>query len=474
MAPRSSPDRFALRSQRVLTPAGLRPAAVVVEGERIAAVIAPGDLSQTIAVEDLGELVLFPGLVDSHVHLNEPGRREWEGFEMGTRAAAAGGVTTLIDMPLNCRPATTTRAAVLEKMAAAQGQLRVDCGLWGGLVPGNQDEIGPMLEAGVLGFKAFLIHSGLDDFPNVGLEDLRTAMPRIRDGGAPLLVHAELDCGGAPARDEAAVGSYARYLRSRPRAWENLAVERMIELARETRCPCHIVHLSSCESLPALSRARADDVPLTVETCPHYLTLAAEEVPDGNTRFKCAPPIREAENQEGLWRGLAEGVIDVVVTDHSPCAPALKHLEAGDFDRAWGGIASLQLGLPAVWTEARRRGYGLEALARWMCSAPARLAGLAGRKGTIAPGHDADLVAWDPEGRFRVEPEALRLRHPQASPYLGRELVGVVETTWLRGRAVHRRAVGVEDEPHGVLLRGRTCAPTSGLSGRDRSSSRRD
>jgi len=455
MALRSGPERFALRSRRVVTPAGLRPAAVVVEGERIAAVIAPGDLPTAIPVEDLGERVLFPGLVDSHVHLNEPGRREWEGFETGTRAAAAGGVTTLIDMPLNCRPVTTTRAAVAEKIAAAAGQLRVDCGLWGGLVPGNRDEIEPMLEAGVLGFKAFLIHSGLDDFPNVGLEELRAALPRIRDGGAPLLVHAELDCGGARVREEASVASYARYLRSRPRAWENEAVERMIELARATRCRCHIVHLSSCESLPALARARAEGVPITVETCPHYLTLAAEEVRDGNTRFKCAPPIREAENQEGLWRGLAEGVIDVVVTDHSPCAPDLKQLAAGDFDRAWGGIASLQLGLPAVWTEARRRGHGLEALARWMCSAPARLAGLAQRKGAIAPGLDADFVAWDPEARFRVEPEVLRFRHPESSPYLGRELLGVVETTWLRGRPVYRRGVGVEDEPRGVLLRGR-------------------
>lgn len=460
MAPRSRPERFALRSRRVATSEGLRAAAVVIEGEQIAAVTAPEDVPPGIDVEDLGEQVLFPGLVDCHVHLNDPGRREWEGFESGTRAAAAGGVTTLVDMPLNCRPVTTTRAAVEQKLAAARGQLWVDCGLWGGVVPGNADEIEPMLRAGVLGFKVFLIHSGLDEFPNVGPNELRAVMPRIRDTRAPLLVHAELAGGGADRAMGGSSRSYARYLRSRPGAWEKAAIACLIDLVRETRCPCHIVHLSSCTSLPMLERARAEGLPLSVETCPHYLMFDAEEIPDGDTYFKCAPPIREAENRDGLWRGLADGVIDLVVTDHSPCLPSLKQRETGDFDRAWGGIASLQLGLPAVWTEARRRGHALEDLARWMCTAPARLAGLAQRKGAIAPGHDADLVAFSPEERVVVRPEGLHFRHPQAAPYLGRELVGRVERTWLRGRVVHRASTGFEGGPRGTLLLGRNASAT--------------
>ncbi len=437
----------------MLTATGLRPAAVVVERERIAAVVAPEELPGGLPVEDLGDRVLFPGLVDSHVHLNDPGRAEWEGFETGTRAAAAGGVTTLVDMPLNCVPATTSRAALAEKVAAAEGRLWVDCGLWGGVVPGNRGEIGPMIDAGVLGIKAFLIDSGSEDFPKVGADDLRGAMTRLADAGMPLLAHAELECGNLEARDGESPRSYRAYLRSRPALWEDAAVDLLIRLARATHCATHVVHLASASAIPALRRARAEGLPLTVETCPHYLAVAAEDVPDGNTLFKCAPPIREANNRDALWCALADGSIDLVVTDHSPCPPALKNLGTGEFGGAWGGISSLQLGLPVVWTEARQRGHGHEDLARWMCSAPARLAGLGGRKGRIAPGFDADLVAWDPEAHFEVTAPLLHHRH-SITPYLGRELYGSVQTTWLRGRVVYDRDGGFAGSPRGELLLG--------------------
>jgi allantoinase len=451
-----APERFALSSRRVLTPAGLRPAAVLVDGERIVAVVEPTAIPGRFPVRDLADRVLFPGLGDCHVHLNDPGRAEWEGFETGTRAAAAGGVTTLVDMPLNCVPVTTCPSALETKVAAAQGRLWVDCGLWGGLVPGNADQVGALIAAGALGIKAFLIDSGLAEFPAAAEADLRAAMPRLAELGAPLLVHAELDCGAPTGGDPGPPRSYRRYLHSRPAAWEEAAIELLIGLARETGCATHIVHLSAASAVPALRRARAAGLPVSVETCPHYLGLAAEEVPDGDTRFKCAPPIRDAANREALWRALDEGVIDFVVSDHSPCTPALKQIESGDFERAWGGIASLQLGLPALWTQARRRGFGLEPLARWMCAEPARFAGLEGRKGAIAPGHDADFVAWDPDARFDAVPEALHQRHP-LTPYLGRELDGVVETTWLRGRVVFDRG-DFHAVPRGSLLRGRTQA----------------
>jgi allantoinase len=464
-----STERFALTSRRVLTPGGVRSAAVVVHGERISAVLPAGEVPAGLAVHDLGDRVLFPGLVDSHVHLNDPGRSEWEGFEHGTRAAAAGGVTTLVDMPLNCRPVTTTAAAMAAKVASSHGRLWVECGLWGGVVPGNLEEIAPLAEAGVLGFKAFLIHSGNDDFPKVTAGDLRAAMPRLAEAGLPLLVHAELEDAAPRAIRGGPRGSYRRYLGSRPPAWENAAVELVIGLARESGCATHVVHLSSSSALPAIRRARDEGLPITVETCPHYLALTAEQVSVGSTSFKCAPPIREAENREGLWRGLVEGLIDGVVSDHSPCPPALKHLDTGDFERAWGGIASLQLGLSVVWTEARRLGLGFEDVGRWMCQAPARLAGLDRRKGRIAPGFDADLVAWDPEERFEVAASALHHRH-RVTPYLGRALDGVVHTTWLRGRVVFDRERGFQGSPRGELLRGRGVSDSS--NNRTRTSAR--
>jgi allantoinase len=432
------PGRWALRSQRVVRPdAPVGPATVLIEDGCIRDVLA-GDglaLSRNLPVVDVGDSAVSPGLVDSHVHVNEPGRTDWEGFATATRAAAAGGVTTLIDMPLNCIPVTTRRAALEEKLRATAGQLWVDTGFWGGVVPGNAGELSGLAEAGALGCKAFLVHSGIDEFPNATEADLRAAMPRLRDAGLPLLAHAELDPGDAepPADDPR---RYAGYLRSRPAAWEDAAIALLIRLARETGCAVHVVHLSSAASLPQIARAKDEGLPLTVETCPHYLCLEAEAIPDGATEFKCAPPIRERENREALWQGLARGVIDFVVTDHSPCAPALKGRERGDFAAAWGGISSLQLGLPAVWTEARRRGHGLAELATWMGARPAALAGVGRRKGRIAPGLDADLVIWDPEAEISVDAQHLHFRH-KVSPYLGQQLLGRVEATLLRGQLVY-------------------------------------
>jgi len=368
------------------------------------------------------------------VHVNEPGRTEWEGFETATRAAAAGGVTSLVDMPLNSLPVTTTGAALAAKLAASAGKCFVDVGFWGGVVPGNVRGLTELQAGGVLGCKAFLVHSGIDEFPNSTEEDLRQAMPVLRDAGLPLLAHAELDLGAEVHTQDRR--SYRRYLESRPKHWEDEAIRLLVKLCRETGCAVHIVHLSSAASVPILRAAKAEGLPITVETCPHYLCLEAESIPDGATLFKCAPPIREHENREGLWRALLEGVIDFVITDHSPCTPALKLAERGDFEEAWGGIASLQLGLPAVWTEARRRGADLRALFRWMSAAPAQFAGLATQKGSLCAGLDADLVVWDPDRVVTVEAERLFFRHP-VSPYLGRELLGKVQYTLLRGKCVY-------------------------------------
>lgn len=431
-----------LRSERVVTREGMRPAAVWIRGGRIERVAAPGEAPSGTPVQDCGDLVLMPGIVDTHVHVNEPGRTEWEGFATATRAAAAGGVTTLVDMPLNSIPATTTREALRAKVEAARGQCRVDAGFWGGVVPGNAGELAELWRDGALGFKAFLVPSGVEEFQHVDEKDLREALPVLARLGAPLLVHAEL-----PGPIEAAAGvwegagpaglrEYGRYLRSRPDAAEVEAVELLVRLCRETGAQVHVVHVSSVEVLPVLRRARAEGLRLTAETCPHYLAFAAGEIPDGGVAWKCAPPIRSRENRERLWEALREGLIDLVATDHSPSPPERKKVEAGDFRGAWGGIASLQLALPAVWTEARRRGFTPADLAEWMCAAPARLAGLTGRKGAVAPGQDADLAVWDPEARFTVDPGKLHHRH-KLTPYAGRTLHGVVRRTLLRGETIY-------------------------------------
>lgn len=419
-------------SARVVCPDGVKPATVRVSGQHIAEVV-PGAKPLPGAV-DFGNWVIGPGLVDCHVHVNEPGRTEWEGFDSATRAAAAGGVTSIVDMPLNSLPVTTTPQALSEKLAASQGKCFVDVGFWGGVVPGNLSALGDLAAGGVLGCKAFLVHSGIDEFPNSSEEDLRLAMPVLRDHGLPLLAHAELDLGAELHTPD--VRSYRRYLESRPRFWEDEAIRLLVRLCRETRCAVHIVHLSSATSVPLLRAAKAEGLPITVETCPHYLCLEAESIADGATWFKCAPPIRERENREALWQALFDGVIDFVITDHSPCIPALKLMERGDFEAAWGGIASLQLGLPAVWSEARRRGADVRALFRWMSAAPAHFAGLSAQKGRLSAGYDADLLIWDPDAPLTVTAERLFFRH-KVSPYLGQELVGRVQHTLLRGKCVY-------------------------------------
>jgi allantoinase len=434
-----------LRAARAISSQGEEVACTIgVNDGRIAA-IGPAMAEFSGARElDLGaEVVLMPGLVDTHVHVCEPGNTEWEGFETATQAAAAGGITTLVDMPLDSVPSTVTVAALEAKRSAARGRCHVDVGFWGGLIPGHLDDLAPLWAAGALGFKCFLVDSGSPHFPPVPAELMESGLAIARDLGAPLLVHAE--------SEEVAAGievhhgrSYAAYLASRPRHIENVAVAKVIEAARRTGGHAHVVHLSSSEALPMIARARQDGVMVTAETCPHYLAVPAEDIGDGDTLFKCSPPIREAANREDLWSGLRDRVVDQVVSDHSPCTMAMKHLDTGDFGAAWGGISSLQLGLSVVWTEARRRDVSLGEVAGWMSTTPAQLAGLR-RKGRIDVGYDADFCIFAPDMSFVVDPARLYHRHP-VTPYSGRTLAGVVRDTLLHGEPVDMR------EPRGRLL----------------------
>jgi len=431
-----------IRGRRVVTAQGVRPAAVHVAGGVIDRVAGYDDAGGNPVVE-VGDAVVLPGLVDTHVHVNDPGRADWEGFEHATRAAAAGGVTTMVDMPLNSLPPTTTVAGLEAKLAAAAGRCHVDTAFWGGIVPGNLGELPDLVAAGVLGCKAFLVDSGVEEFQRVGLAELEAAMGALRTADAVTLVHAEAPgptaaAAAAVERSGADRRRYRTWLDSRPDRAETEAVAAVAELAGGTGARAHVVHLSSAEALEPLRAARRAGARVSAETCPHYLSLAAEDIPDGATEHKCAPPVRGAANRERLWAALAEGTIATVASDHSPCPPDRKRLEDGDFLAAWGGIASLQLALPVVWTAARARGHTLVDLARWMSAAPARLAGLDGRKGAIAAGRDADLVVFDPDATFRVDPASLHHRHP-VTPYAGRMLHGVVLETWLRGRKVQDR-----------------------------------
>jgi allantoinase len=435
-----------VRSRRAVLPDGTRPAAVAVSGPVIAAVAGYGERLAAASDVELGDLALLPGLVDTHVHVNEPGRTEWEGFATATRAAAAGGVTTICDMPLNSLPPTVSVAALADKRAAAAGQCRVDVAFWGGAVPGNEAELAPLHQAGVVGFKCFLIDSGVPEFPPLEEAGLRSALAALAPLDAPLIVHAEdaAEVTVASGRD------YASFVASRPPSAERRAIEKVVSAVAGTGGRAHVVHLSAAECVAMIAGAKAAGLRVTAETCPHYLYFAAEQVPDGATEFKCCPPIRDAANREALWRGLEAGVLDCVVSDHSPCPPALKAADTGDFGAAWGGIASLQLGLSAVWTVARRRGRTLDDLARWMAAGPAALAGLPA-KGRLAVGGDADLVAFDPDAAWVVDPARLAHRHP-VTPYAGRELTGRVRQAWLRGIALLDDAGEAHGEPVGRLL----------------------
>jgi allantoinase len=462
-------DNWVLRSRRVVADGTVAPRDIEICVGQIAALHAHGKAPPALPVVDVGDQVVMPGVVDTHVHVNEPGRTAWEGFASATRAAAAGGVTTLVDMPLNSVPATTTVRALEAKLAALGDQARIDVGLWGGAVPGNAGELVPLLRAGALGFKCFLVDSGVDEFPPLDAEGLAAALSAIAHTEAPLLVHAELP--GPLAAADAALArsalsdprSYLRYLQSRPPEAEDEAVALVATTAAATGGRAHIVHLSSAGALETLRRARDQGTRLTAETTPHYLTFEAERIPDGAPAYKCAPPIRGADNRARLWAALHDGTIAMVVTDHSPCTPELKRLGDGNLAEAWGGIASLELGLSAVWTAATTRGVHLSTLvklAEWLCARPAALAGLAGRKGAIAPGHDADLVVFDPGEEYVVDPAQLHHRHP-VTPYAGKRLAGVVHATILRGQPIyagrHARWAGdpgFVGPPRGRWLRG--------------------
>ncbi|MEP6783447.1 MAG: allantoinase AllB [Acidobacteriota bacterium] len=440
-----------IRSQRVVLPDGVRPATIIVNNGKIVAI---GDHTQDsmtgASLIDAHSMVVMPGLVDTHVHINEPGRTDWEGFQTATQAAAAGGVTTLVDMPLNSIPSTNNVAALQVKREAAKSRCHVDVGFWGGVVPGNTADIEPLARAGVLGYKCFLTPSGVDEFENLAESDLRDAMPVVAATALPLLVHAEWPAQLLEPDRHADPRSYATWLHSRPPRAEQAAIDLVIALAARASARVHIVHLASADALSSIIKAREEGVKLTVETCPHYLAFCAEEIRDGATAWKCAPPIRERDHRERLWRALKEGHIDLVATDHSPAPPDLKHFDDGNFIAAWGGIASLQISLPVMWTHAQRRGIPIERLAEWMSAAPARLAGLADRKGAIAVGHDADFVIIDPERGLTVDASRLYHRHP-VTPYDGAQLRGLITMTMLRGEIVYENGECI-GEPTGELL----------------------
>ena len=428
--------QLVIRAKRAVFPDGIRPAVVVVDDERITALLEDGaavEAQEEVVVPD--DQVLMPGLVDSHVHVNEPGRTPWEGYESATRAGLAGGITTILDMPLNSSPPTTTVANLEAKEEAAQGKLSVDVGFWGGAVPGNIDQMAPLWDKGVFGFKCFTAHSGIDEYGYLGYEGVKEVLAELAELDAVLIVHAE-DSRILAEAPQKITDQYATFLASRPRAAENTAIEQVLAAARETGARVHILHLSSAEALPAIRAAKQEGVKVTVETCPHYLTFASELIPDGATEYKCCPPLRENDNRKALWEGLKDGTIDHIASDHSPCTVDLKVKDTGDFGKAWGGVASVQLGLPAVWTAGEEFGIELSDIARWLAANPCASFRVSG-KGSIAVGNDADFAVVAPEETFVVDVEDLEHKN-KISPYQGRTLRGVVKRTVLRGRTVDR------------------------------------
>lgn len=438
-----------IRSTRIITPSGIKSGIVLIRDGKISDVVDIRASTEDFQMIDVADKLVMPGVIDPHVHINEPGRTDWEGFDTATKAALAGGVTMLVDMPLNSSPVTTSVKAFNEKLRATKGQMHTNCGFWGGIVPGNEKEIEPLIENGVLGFKAFLTHSGIDEFPNVTEQDLRKAMPLIAKHNLPLLVHCEL-ISTIPNSKFNIQNRYQQYVSSRPRKWEDDAIALMIRLCEEFNCRVHIVHLSSSDSIEQIANAKQKSLPsgrqrlqLTVETAQHYLYFNAEDIlrqaQDNKlsiTQFKCAPPIREKENNEKLWQALKDGIIDFVATDHSPSTPDLKELHSGNFMKVWGGIASLQFALPVLWTAAKKHSCSLNDIAKWLCENPAKLIGMQNVKGKIAKGYDADLIVWDDEKTFTVTEDIIHHKH-KITPYLNENLSGVVEQTYLAGEKVY-------------------------------------
>ena len=449
-------NHFALQSKNAIINGEMKPACIEVKNELIQAIYSYDEPLQC-EVFDYQEQVIMPGLVDSHVHINEPGRTEWEGFNTATQAAAAGGITALVDMPLNCIPVTTTKAAFREKIDAVDDKLWVDCGFWGGVIPQNIDDLDELLNAGVLGVKSFLIDSGIEEFPRVEAKDIRAAMPILAKHDVPYLIHAELDCGHFD--DVEITKEYNSFLKSRPKSWENNAISLMVNMARESKekgddCKVHIVHLSSDEALDTIAQAKNEGLRFTAETCPHYLTIASENIPDGKTLFKCCPPIRENKNREHLWQAVTDGRLDFIVSDHSPCTPELKHIDTGDIEKAWGGISALQFGISLIWTEAKERGFSLVDIARLMSTETAKFAGLDTIKGAIKVGNHADFLVFDPNVEFTITNEMIKHRH-NITPYAGRKVFGQVQHTYVRGHHVYQQDEFIHSPKGKPLLKGK-------------------
>ncbi|MBL4754668.1 MAG: allantoinase AllB [Flavobacteriales bacterium] len=439
--------RFAIHSQRTVMPHGVFDATILIEDGVIVMALDGATEGMNVEIIDVGNAVLMPGVIDPHVHINEPGRTDWEGFDSATKAAAAGGITSMIEMPLNASPVTTTTEALEMKLRATEGKLHVNCGFWGGIVPDNAGKLEPLLRSGVFGIKAFLVNSGLPEFPHVSKLDLRKGMPAIAESGMPLLAHSELES----PHDHNPIIDNRTHLQSRPSKWEDDAIELLINLCSEYRARTHIVHLSSSDSLKQIEEAKERGLPLTVETCPHYLVFDAESIPAQDTLYKCAPPIRSKANNERLWKAIKDGKIDFITSDHSPAPPELKHLDDHNFEQAWGGIAGLQFLLSAFWTGASARNLELTDICRLMCQAPAEFVGLE-NKGKIVPGYDADLIVWDPDKKVSVNRASIYHKH-KATPYSDLSMNGKVLKTFVNGELVYEEGEFISLRQGQVLLK---------------------